>query len=65
MGAEWGVDWLPDGQPRRLRELRRMVPIPQTIAIGGVVLTVMSLDDYEEGFAVRLRLLLEDEHPWP
>ena len=63
MEAEWGLDWLPDGRPRRLRELRRVVPIAQMVAIGGVVLTVMSLDDYEEGFAVRLRLLLEDGHP--
>jgi hypothetical protein len=63
MGAEWGMDWLPDGRPRRLRELRRVVPIVQTMAIGGVVLTLFSLDDYEGGFAVRLRLLLEDGHP--
>jgi hypothetical protein len=61
--AEWGEDWLPNGRPRRLRELRRVVPIVQSVAIGGVILTLFSLDDYAEGFAVRLRLLLEDEHP--
>lgn len=47
----------------RLRELRRVVPIAQTQSIGGVILTLFSLDDYAEGFAVRLRILLEDWHP--
>lgn len=52
----------PDGAIR-LRELRRVVPITQTQSIGGVIVTLFSLDDYDEGFAVRLRLLLEDWHP--
>lgn len=47
----------------RLRELRRVVPIAQTQSIGGVIITLFSLDDYAEGFAVRLRILLEDWHP--
>lgn len=47
----------------RLRELRRVVPIAQTRSMGGVIITLFSLDDYAEGFAVRLRLLLEDWHP--
>jgi hypothetical protein len=47
----------------RLRELRRVVPIAQTQSIGGVIITLFSLDDYAEGFAIRLRILLEDWHP--
>ena len=49
------------GGPRR-RGLRRVVPIVQT-KIGGVIIILLSLDDYAEGFAVRLRLLLADDHP--
>jgi hypothetical protein len=56
--------WPPRrGRPPRLRDLRRVVPIVQTVAVGGVVIILLSLDDYAEGFAVRLRLLLADEHP--
>ncbi len=47
----------------RLRDLRRVVPIAQTQSIGGVIITLFALDDYAEGFAVRLRMLLEDWHP--
>lgn len=47
----------------RLRELRRVVPIAQTQSIGGVIITLFSLDDYAEGFAVRVRILLEEWHP--
>ena len=53
----------PNGWPPRLRDLRRVVPIAQTVEIGGVIILLLSLDDYAEGFAVRLRLLLADEHP--
>jgi hypothetical protein len=56
--------WPPrHGRPPRLRDLRRVVPIVQTVAVGGVSVILLSLDDYAEGFAVRLRLLLADEHP--
>jgi hypothetical protein len=53
----------PSGWPPRLRNLRRVVPIVQTVEVGGVIVILLSLDDYAEGFAVRLRLLLADEHP--
>ena len=56
--------WSPrHGRPPRLRDLRRVVPIVQTVAVGGVSVILLSLDDYAEGFAVRLRLLVADEHP--
>ena len=56
--------WSPrHGRPPRLRDLRRVVPIVQTVEIGGVIIILLSLDDYAEGFAVRLRLLLADDHP--
>jgi hypothetical protein len=56
--------WPPrHGRPPRLRDLRRVVPIVQTVEIGGVIIIILSLDDYAEGFAVRLRLLLADDHP--
>ncbi len=56
--------WPPrHGRPPRLRDLRRVVPIVQTVAVGGVIVILLSLDDYAEGFAVRLRLLVADEHP--
>ncbi len=56
--------WSPrHGRPPRLRDLRRVVPIVQTVEIGGVIIILLSLDDYAEGFAVRLRLLRADEHP--
>ena len=51
------------GPAPRLRDLRRVVPIVQTVEIGGVIIILLSLDDYAEGFAVRLRLLLADDHP--
>ncbi len=40
-----------------------MVPIAQTVTVGGVVLMALSLDDFPVGFTVRLRLLLADGHP--
>jgi hypothetical protein len=40
-----------------------VVPIVQTVEIGGVIILLLSLDNYAEGFAVRLRLLVADEHP--
>jgi hypothetical protein len=40
-----------------------VVPIVQTVEVGGVIIILLSLDDYTEGFAVRLRLLVADEHP--
>jgi hypothetical protein len=46
-----------------LRALRRVVPVAQTVTIGGVLITLFSVDDYVEGFALRLRLLLTDDHP--
>jgi hypothetical protein len=52
----------PDWE-HRLRELRRVVPIARTQSIGGVIITLFSLDDYAEGFAVRVRILLEEWHP--
>jgi hypothetical protein len=56
--------WPPrHGRPPRLRDLQRVVPIVQTVAVGGVIILLLSLDDYAEGFSVRLRLLLTDEHP--
>src|SRR5215213_11959343 len=56
--------WPPrHGRPPRLRDLRRVVPIVQMVEVGGVIIILLSLDDYTEGFAVRLRLLLADEHP--
>jgi hypothetical protein len=39
------------------------VPIVQTVEVGGVIIILLSLDDYADGFAGRLRLLLADEHP--
>ena len=39
------------------------MPIAQAVTIGGVVLTVLSIDDFPIGFTVRLRLWLEDGHP--
>jgi hypothetical protein len=57
-----GRGGFPHGRPPRLRNLRRVVPIVQTVAVGGVIIILLSLDDYAEGFAVRLRLLA-DEHP--
>ena len=54
---------LPTGWPPRLRDLRRVLPVAQTVAVGGIIVAVLSLDDYAEGFAVRLRLLLADDHP--
>jgi len=38
------------------------VPIAQTVTVGGVVLVLLSLDDFPVGFTVRLRLLLADGH---
>src|SRR5215207_5087649 len=63
MDEELGEDGYPPGWPAPLRDLRRVVPIAQTVTIGGVVLTVLSLDDFPVGFTVRLRLLLADGHP--
>jgi hypothetical protein len=37
----------PTGWPSRLRDLRRVVPIVQTVAVG-VVIILLSLDDYTE-----------------
>ena len=53
---------VPAGWPPRLRNLRRVVPIVQTVEVGGVIILLLSLDDYAEGFTVRLRLLLADDH---
>ena len=56
--------WPPrHSRPPRLRDLRRVVPIFQMVEIGGVIVILLSLDDYAEGFTVRLRLLVADEHP--
>ena len=35
---------------------RRVVPIVQTVEVGGVIIILLSLDDYADGFAGRLRL---------
>jgi hypothetical protein len=40
-----------------------VVPIAQTVTVGGIVLMALSLDDFPVGFTVRLRLLLADGHP--
>jgi hypothetical protein len=58
-----GEDGYPPGWPAPLRDLRRVVPIAQTVTVGGVVLMAVSLDDFPVGFTVRLRLLLTDGHP--
>ena len=63
MDEELGEDGYPPGWPAPLRDLRRVVPIAQTVTVGGVVLTAVSLDDFPVGFTVRLRLLLADGHP--
>ena len=63
MDEVMGRGGFPHGWSPRLRNLRRVVPIVQTVAVSGVVIIMLSLDDYAEGFAVRLRLLLADDHP--
>ncbi len=63
MDEELGEDGYPPGWPAPLRDLRRVVPIAQTVTVGGVVLMALSLDDFPVGFTVRLRLLLTDGHP--
>jgi hypothetical protein len=63
MDEELGEDGYPPGWPAPLRDLRRVVPIAQTVTVGGVVLMAVSLDAFPVGFTVRLRLLLTDEHP--
>ena len=63
MDEELGEDGYPPGWPVPLRDLRRVVPIAQTVTVGGVVLTAVSLDDFPVGFTVRLRLWLKDGHP--
>ena len=63
MDEELGEDGYPPGWPAPLRDLRRVVPIAQTVTVGGVVLMAVSLDDFPVGFTVRLRLLLTDGHP--
>ena len=56
--------WPPrHGRPPRLRDLRRVVPIVQIVEVGGVSVILLSLDDYADGFVVRLRLVLADDHP--
>ena len=60
---EFDDEMFPPAGWTRLRGLRRVVPVAQTVAVGGVVVAVLSLDDYAEGFAVRVRLWLEDDHP--
>jgi hypothetical protein len=63
MDEQLGEDGYPPGWPAPLRDLRRVVPIAQTVTVGGVVLMALSLDDFPVGFTVRLRLLLADGHP--
>jgi len=63
MDEELGEDGYPPGWPAPLRDLRRVVPIAQTVTVNGVVLMALSLDDFPVGFTVRLRLWLEDGHP--
>jgi hypothetical protein len=63
MDEELGEDGYPPGWPAPLRDLRRVVPIAQTVTVGGIVLMALSLDDFPVGFTVRLRLLLADGHP--
>jgi hypothetical protein len=58
-----GEDGYPPGWPAPLRDLRRVVPIAQTVEVGGVVLMALSLDDFPVGFTVRLRMLLANGHP--
>jgi hypothetical protein len=63
MDEELGEDGYPPGWPAPPRDLRRVVPVAQTAEVGGVVLMVLSIDDFPVGFTVRLRLLLADGHP--
>jgi hypothetical protein len=63
MDEELGEDGYPPGWPAPLQDLRRVVPIAQTVTVNGVVLMALSLDDFPVGFTVRLRLLLAEGHP--
>jgi hypothetical protein len=63
MDEELGEDGYPPGWPAPLQDLRRVVPIAQTVTVNGVVLMALSLDDFPVGFTVRLRLLLVEGHP--
>lgn len=42
-----------------LRELRRVIPVAQSQTVAGVAVTVLSLESYDDGFIVNLRLLGE------
>jgi hypothetical protein len=39
-----GEDRYPTGWPAPLRDLRRIVPIAQTVEVGGVVLMLLSIN---------------------
>jgi len=51
---EWQSSWGP-----RLEELRRVVPIAETRAGAGHTLTLRSLEDYADGFLIRMRFRTE------
>ena len=48
-----------------LRELRQVIPVAQSRSVAGVALTVLSLESYDDGFIVNLRIIPESEPSSP
>ena len=44
-----------------LRELRRVIPVAQSQRVGDLAVTVLSLESYDDGFIVNLRILSDSE----
>jgi hypothetical protein len=52
-----------DASDMHLGALRRVVPIARTVIRGGLALTLLSFDEFEDEFAFRCRLVAREDHP--